>query len=281
MEGVCIGILAGILLLFGLYLYLIAPNLLRRKKGLKPPSPSYFAHRGLHDEETPENSLAAFQRAIDGGYGIELDVRLSRDGALVVYHDPSALRLCGVDSLIEKMTLSELRELRLKGTAEGIPTLREALEAIGGRVPLIVEIKADQPLGANLASRAYEECLREYQGEWWVESFDPRIVRWFRKNVPEAVRGQLAYDPAKIGKDRPLLMALGAHLLMNALSRPDFVAYGCKTRQNPSFRLMKRLFRPVLVAWTVESEEESQQLNGQFDAQIFEGFMPSALIKRS
>ena len=280
MEGAFIGILAGILLLFGLYLYLIAPNLLRRKKGLKPPSPSYFAHRGLHDEETPENSLAAFRRAIDGGYGIELDVRISLDGEMMVFHDPNAKGLCGVDRLIQDMTLSELRALRLSGTGEGIPTLREALDLIDGKAPLIVEIKQDQPLGTALAGRVYD-AMRAYKGTWWVESFDPRIVRWFRLHAPHVVRGQLAYDPAKLGMARPLLMVLGAHLMMNALSRPDFVAYGCKTRQNPSFRLMKRLFRSVLVAWTVESEEESQQLNGQFDAQIFEGFTPSALIKRS
>lgn len=271
--GVLIGAVCVMALLGTLYLALIAPNVMQRKRDLRPVKTVMYAHRGLHDESTPENSLAAFRRAVEKGYGIEWDVRSTRDGEMILYHDASALRLCGVDRMLGEMTLEEVRSLRLNGTREGIPTLAEALALVNGRVPLIVEIKHDQPLGVALAERVYGQ-MKEYAGPWWVESFDPRIVRWFRRHAPQIVRGQLAYDPAQLGKKRTMVETLGAHLLMHVLSRPDFVAYGCKTSRNHSFRVVRRLFHPVTVAWTVESQEESQRLRSQFDVQIFEGFEP-------
>ena len=270
---VWIGLFACLLLLIGLYLFLIAPNVLRRKKDIRPLRAVWYAHRGLHGAGIPENSLAAFRSAAEKGYGIELDVRPSRDGQLIIHHDPSAMRTCGVDSLIADMTLTDIQSLRLSGTDQSPPTLPEALSLIGGRVPLIVEIKPDQPLGVSLAEKVYA-CMRTYAGPWWVESFDPRIVRWFRRRAPDVIRGQLAFDPAGLGLKRSFLTALGAHMMMNVLSRPDFVAYSCRCRGNVSFRIMRRLYRPVLAAWTVKTPEESQDLRTAFDVQIFEGFEP-------
>lgn len=256
------------------YLFLIAPNLVRRKRGITAAQTTkLYAHRGLHGEGAPENSLAAYRRAVERGYGVEWDVRAAGDGTLILCHDANALRMCGVDRLLSDMTIEEVRSLRLGGTEEGIPTLEEALRLVEGKIPLIVEIKPDQPLGVGIAKRVWE-TLKDYPGPWWVESFDPRIVRWFRLHAPDAVRGQLAYDPKRIGMPRPFKMALAAHMLMNFLSRPDFVAYGCRTHQNPSFRLMRRLFHPVTAAWTVKSPEESRELSSRYDVQIFEGFLP-------
>ena len=268
MGAVCVLALLGML-----HLFLIAPNTKRKAREMRPVKTVLYAHRGLHDGSAPENSLAAFRRAMEKGCGIEWDVRSTRDGELIIHHDPSALRLCGVDRSLGEMTLEEVRQLRLAGTDEGIPTLAEALALVNGSVPLIVEIKHDQPLGVALAGRVYDQ-MKDYAGPWWVESFDPRIVRWFRRHAPEVIRGQLAYDPRRLGKKRTLMETLGAHLLMNVLSRPDFVAYGCKTSRNYSFRVLRRLFHPVTAAWTVDSQEESQRLRSQFDVQIFEGFEP-------
>ena len=110
-----------------------------------------YAHRGLWNEQIPENSLSAFARAVEAGYGIELDLRRTRDGRIVVFHDENLLRMCGVDARVRDLSLDELRQLRLKGSNETIPTFSEVLRLIGGRVPLMIEIKGE---------RADEKLLR-------------------------------------------------------------------------------------------------------------------------
>ena len=264
--------LAGAAALMGLYLFLIAPKI-RRRGGTPAWFRGYFAHRGLHGGSIPENSLPAFALAAEGGWGIELDVHLTRDGRLVVHHDESLLRTCGVDRLIRDMTLAEISRCRLMGTDNAPPALEAVLSAVGGSAPLIVEIKTAGKRNAELARKVYE-ALSAYSGPWCVESFDPRLLRWFRKHAPAVFRGQLAYDPARLGEKKGVAYALGAHLLMNCISRPDFVAYGHETDANPSFRLMRCLFHPPLAAWTVRSDTASKALEGRYDAQIFEGFLP-------
>ncbi len=254
-----------------LYLFFIAPAI-RRKS---PPAwfRGYFAHRGLHGGSVPENSLQAFRLAAEKGYGIELDVQLTRDGRLAVHHDPSLLRTCGQDRLISRMTLREIQSFPLGNTGGTVPSLEEALSAVDGRVPLIVEIKTAGARNAELAQKA-DRLLRAYGGPYCVESFDPRVLRWFRKHAPEVFRGQLAFDPAARREKRGALVRLGAHLLMNCLSRPDFVAYDHETDRNFSFRMMRCLFHPPLAAWTVRSEARAAALKGRYDVQIFEGFLP-------
>ena len=257
------------------YLFLIAPKVLHRKARTRLLRGVPYAHRGLHGKGIPENSLTAFQRAVDRGYGIELDVHLTRDGQLVVHHDDSLSRMCHVNRNIESMTLDEILDCRLWGTDEKIPTLDQALNVVQGRVPLIVEMKS-----AGEGSKALPEALyrrmRQYDGDWCVESFDPRLIRWFKRYAPSVIRGQLAYDPSKVPQDqhRGLLYWMGARLLMNCISRPDFVAYGYETEGNLSFRVMRMLFQPVLAAWTVRSRKDFERLKDQYDLQIFESFEP-------
>lgn len=262
---------AGAALLYG---FLVAPRWRQKRRRMEKLLGRAYAHRGLHGEGAPENSLAAFRRAAEQGYGIELDVHLTRDGALAVHHDDTLLRLCGVDRAIGDMTMDEIRPLRLAGSEETVPTLEEALEVIAGRAPLIVEMKTgrDRALLAKTVSRA----MRDYPNAWCVESFDPRLLLWFRRHDRQVPRGQLAYDPAQIPEDdrHGARYWIGARLLLNCLSRPDFVAYGYESDRNLSFRLMRALFRPVLAAWTVRSQEESEKLKGKYDLQIFESFLP-------
>ena len=257
-----------------LYLYLIAPGPNARKRGAAIPRVPY-AHRGLHGAEIPENSLAAFRRAAEKGYGIELDVHLTRDGQLAVIHDASLKRMCGVEENVSQMTAGEIRAQRLAGTEEAIPFLEEVLAAIGEhKPPLIVELKSDGNSWRTMPQRVLK-AMQSYQGFWCAESFDPRMMREMKKSAPQTVRGQLAYDPRKIGeKRRGIRYFLGAHLLMDFLSRPDFIAYRHDTDRNFSFRVVRRLFHPVLTAWTVQSPEVFKKLRQSYDVQIFEGFEP-------
>lgn len=272
--GFLFGLLAALLFLAAVYLFLIAPNVLHRKVRCPELTAWYYAHRGLHDDQTPENSLAAFRLAAEAGYGIELDVHLTKDQKLVVHHDNSLKRMCGVDKRISDTALEELRRYSLGGTGEAIPTLDETLELIEGKVPLIIELKSDRRGDTTLARLLYAR-LRAYRGVYCVESFDPLVVRWFKKHAPQVVRGQLAWNKRDSkGKYKSLERFVAGHLMLNFLSRPDFVAYGYKTDQCFSFRVMRNLFRPMLAAWTVRSQEDLEQLRTRYDLQIFEAIRP-------
>ncbi len=257
-----------------LYLYLIAPGPRAGERGNAVPRVPY-AHRGLHGGGVPENSLSAFRLAAEKGYGIELDVHLTRDGRLAVIHDAELDRMCGVNGNVAQMTAREICACRLAGTQERVPLLEEVLKAVGPwKPPLIVELKSDGDSFRTLPGRVLE-AMREYEGFWCAESFDPRMLRALKKRAPRLVRGQLAFDPGKIGeKGRSFYFALGAYLLMDFLSRPDFIAYRHDTDRNFSFRAVRRLFRPTLAAWTVKTPEEFEKLRLSYDVQIFEGFEP-------
>lgn len=270
--GVILGLLRAMVILFAVYCFLCAPNLIRRKLSHRQLTDWDYAHRGLHDKRIPENSMTAFEKAVQGGYGIELDVRVTRDNVLVVHHDETLKRSCGDQRRVCDVPLADLQQLPLFGTNEYIPTFDEVLNLIDGRVPLIVELKTDFSNKA-LASQVYAR-LKRYRGAYCVESFDPFAVRWFKKNAPEVVRGQLAFMPPL--KDKPFVeclrrLALG-NLLVNFLSRPDFIAYGYETDSNLSFRFVANVFRPLLAAWTVKDERTYNELQKYYDIQIFEQF---------
>jgi len=257
-----------------LYLFLIAPNHPRRVLEAFPQR--YFAHRGLHDPDAPENSLSAFRRAVAWGCGIELDVRLTGDGCIIVHHDDSALRMCGADRAISEMTLDEASALRLMGTQERIPSLKDVCALVNGSVPLLIEMKSGR--GSRALPGLLFDQMADYPGRWYVESFDPRMLWWFRRHAPQVLRGQLAYDPCRAGGgERGILYRLGAHMMMNFLSRPDFIAYGWEGDKNLSFRIVRRVFQPPAAAWTVRSATDSRRLEKTYDLQIFEGFCPDSL----
>ena len=257
------------------YLFLIAPNILHRKLRRKELLGWYYAHRGLHDDNhlVPENSLPAFQKAVDKGFGIELDVHLTKDQQLVVHHDNSLKRLCGDSRLISETTLSEIQHLELGQSGESVPTLDQVLALVDGRVPLIIELKSDKQGDTALAT-LLNARMQTYGGVYCVESFDPLLMRWYKKHAPQVIRGQLAADAAEGQKYADFWHFAQANLLGNFLSRPDFVAYGYRTDGNFGFQAMRLLFRPLLVAWTVRSQQNFEKLQKRYDAQIFEAFIP-------
>ncbi len=260
-------------LLFLLYLFLIAPG--KRRKITDIYTHHIYAHRGLHGNGVPENSLAAFRLAVENGYGIELDVQLSRDGIPVVFHDGTLARMCGdtVTGGPVDYTAEELSAMPLAGTGETIPTFREVLDLVDGRVPLVIEIKNDGDCIATC--RAAEELLRTYRGLFCIESFNPLAVAFFKKARPDVVRGVLSERFMKEKHLRKPLYLVLQFLLINVLARPDFIAYDFRDAgKSLSFRLARALGAHT-VAWTVRSEEDAAlaKENG-FDTIIFEHYTP-------
>ena len=214
--------------------YAIAPGHLSRQKRSIFRGVNY-AHRGLHsrDRRIPENSLPAFRRAAREGYGIELDVRLSKDGKVVVFHDDTLDRVCGVPARVDELTWEELRALRLYGTDERIPLFSEVLRSIHGAAALIVELK-NGPRNRELCEKT-KAILEEYRGNVCIESFNPLIVAWFRFHAPQLVRGQLATAFRDYHSDGVKTAAAFVlhNTLLNFLSRPQFIAYRIGRRPLP------------------------------------------------
>lgn len=233
----------------------------------------YYAHRGFHDNKTdaPENSAKAMKLAVENGYGIELDVQLTKDEKVVVFHDSTLKRVCGVDAKVNSMTYEELQKLYLFDSNEKIPLLSDVLQIIDGKVPFIMEVKMVDTR-TRVCELADKE-LENYKGVYCMESFHPFAVQWYRKNRPEIVRGQLAANFKKEGQREGIQEWLVHMLLVNVFGRPDFVAYSHKSANNIS-RGLTRMFGATAVAWTIRSQEEMDRNRKKFDLFIFEGFHP-------
>ena len=237
-----------------------------------------YAHRGLHDGAAgiPENSLAAFRRAVEGGFGAELDVHLMADGNLAVVHDSDLTRVCGKAALVEDLTAADLKDYPLQGTAETIPLLGEVLALFERETPLIIELKAAGGNDEALTDRVME-VLADYGGDYCIESFYPAVVRRLRERYPRVIRGQLSENffrgSETGGLSRPAA-AVMTLLLTTSATRPDFIAYHYTDRGCPSLRLMKKLYGVHEVAWTVRDRAAMEALEREGVTVIFEGFVP-------
>ena len=232
-----------------------------------------FAHRGLHDIKRGlvENTLPAFAAARDAGFGMELDIRFSKDMQVVVFHDDDLLRLAGDARRVRQLTLEELKAIPLAGIDSArIPTLREVLDAVDGKTPLLIELKSG-PDNARLC-QALMDMLADYRGEYIVESFNPLIVAWFRFHAPQVVRGQLV-GPLRIY--RPTVNGIAAFfmagLMANFVSRPDFVAYDANAQRFFSPHFQRFLFRTPMAAWTVRDPALAALIQKRGEISIFEG----------
>ena len=235
------------------------------------------AHCGLHtkDRKVPENSLPAFTAARSGGYGIELDVRLSKDEQVVVFHDDDLSRACGVDKPVGDMTWAELSGLRLFDTEEKIPLLSEALEAIAD-TPVIVEIKSAGANNELLCQKTLHLLLAGGQN-WCVESFDPRVVAWFRKNAPDVLRGQLSCLPKSFDSVSKLTALPLGILLTNFMSRPHFISYS--DEPHPLTVRLCRSMKPLNVVWTISPASDITLCEKENDVVIFEHYTPPPRFK--
>ena len=257
--------LIAIVLLFVLYLLALSGRTGHR--GLRKLRGWGYAHRGLHGNGVPENSMLAFRKALEGGYGIEFDVHLMKDGNLAIIHDSSLKRAASADVLIEDLTTADLANYRLEGTDEKIPLFSELLDLYAGKAPLIIELKAH----GNHAelSKAVCDAMEGYKGVYCMESFDPRVVQWLRKNRPEIIRGQLAENFLKV-KQNPLNIVIKfimTNHLMNFLTMPDFVAYKFADRNTLGTRICRKFWKLQGVSWTIRSQED-------YDTAVKEGWIP-------
>lgn len=242
---------------------------------------SLVAHRGLHNgADRPENSLAAFDAAVREGYCIELDVHLSADGEAVVFHDGNIRRMTGEDAKLSSLTADELREKKLLSSNQYIPRFSEVLNLVGGKVPLVVELKCETETDPSDLCQKVSAMMDEYVaatgGAYSVESFNPYVVKWFRKNRPDVFRGQLSEGFFKKGK-RNFTTFIMEFLLVNVMGRPDFVAYNHRHRSSFSFRVWQSLYRAPYAYWTIKTERELDDLllRDKSGCYIFEGFTPS------
>ena len=266
-------VLAILLALVLVYLLLIRCR--RGHKGLSQLQGWCFAHRGLHGPDAPENSMLAFQRAIDAGYGVELDVHLLADGGLAVMHDFTLRRTTGKDGYLKELTTPQLSEHFLAGTDQTIPEFTEVLKLFDGKVPLIIELKY---VGNNYKKLCENVCkaLEGYKGVYCMECFDPRSVRWLRKNRPDIIRGQLVENYLKTKPiTLPIIVrfALG-NLLSNFLTVPDFVACRYQDRNDLSTRLCSKFWGVQSVTWTIKNPEQLETSLKENRIPIFEDFCP-------
>ncbi len=265
-----VGIVSVLALLICVYLFvLIRPR--RNGKGCEMLKAS-FAHRGLWGGDIAENTMQAFLAAERAGYGIELDVRLTRDKKLVVFHDATLLRMCGDERRVDEVDYAELCKLSVGGGEGRISLLSDVLTAIQD-APLCIEIKADGLSTEVVAATA--ELLDGYRGRFCLESFNPFTLSWLRKNRPEWLRGQLFFDLSydRSGQNK-LFMFFGRLMCFNAIARPDFIAYKYQHDYVPALRIVRRLYKTPMVAWTVEDSTEARRVQSRGDGIIFQHFLP-------
>lgn len=224
-----------------------------------------IAHRGLWGSDIIENTLTAYQKAIDNGYPIEIDIYGTTDGEIVCFHDSTLLRMTGDGGYIYNKSLTELKNLSIFGTNEKIPTLNEVLKLVNGKTPLLIEFK-NQPDNSYIPHAI--EILKEYKGEFAVQSFNPLIINKIRKLAPEFTRGILASKfPDTQSKIEKFVVK---RMPLNFLCKPQFISYDFN---GLPLKKSKRHNLPV-IAWTVRSKKTFEEIKDFCDNIIFEEFIP-------
>ena len=221
-----------------------------------------FAHRGLHGRGVPENSRAAILAAVTEGWGVEIDVRASRDGRAVVFHDAALERMTGERGPVAARGVGELARIKLSRSVETIPTLEEALALVAGRVPLLLELKAPDPAVGALCL-AVRKALARYPGPVGVMSFNPEVPRWFAAHAPTAVRGLVVTETQRDWRGRLERWLSVRH------AKPHFLAYDVRCLPSHLPTRLRAKGMPVF-AWTVRTDTERELARLHADAPIFE-----------
>ena len=227
-----------------------------------------IAHRGLHDNENgvPENSMLAFQRAIENNIPIEFDLHILKDNQIVVFHDDNLKRMTGYDKDIKRCSYGELRDLKLLETDETIPLFKDVLELVDGKVLINVEFKCDNKAG--ILERKACEFLDNYQGKFMVQSFNPLSVKWFKDNRSHFIRGQLSYDFRDM-KMNIIKRFILRKMLLNPLTKPDFISYDIHSISGKQINKIKskgiRLF-----LWPIRTQEDLELAKTYGDSFIYE-----------
>lgn len=262
-----------ILILISSYLFALYPNT-SRKQMLLPYENVFIAHRGLfNNDDIPENTIASFSKAVENGYGIELDVQLTTDNKLVVFHDESLNRMTGVDLVLHECSYEEIKNIKLLDTQLTIPLFEDVLKLLKPDTPLIIEIK---PEGRFIeTTKATVQTMKNYKGLYNIESFNPLVVKYLKDNEPQIIRGQLSENYFKTkNKLNTLLKFILTNLLFNFINKPDYIAYDCINTNNLSFRIISKLYKAECIAWTIKSQEQLEQNKKYYKCFIFDSFIP-------
>ena len=232
-----------------------------------------IAHRGLHNDKMPENTMPAFRAAIEKGYAIETDVRWTKDDQLIIFHDETLKRVAKINKRVRDCTLEQLRKIRLNG--EHIPLFSELLEEVNGRVPLLIEIKHIRFSDPKKYIGQIESLLAAYNGSYAIQSFQPMYVRRYKKLHPEISCGVLAMAEYSkwtfFGSHWWRLAGFTIkHMSLNFLAHPDFISY--RTEDLPRKSVEK--FKGKKFAWVVRGAEEEARVRPFVDNIIFENYLP-------
>lgn len=227
-----------------------------------------IAHRGLWNENFIENSLLAYQNAIDNGFAIEIDLYLSTDNVLYSFHDKTLDRMTGEKGFIYQKSSSEIEKLSLLDSDHKIPTFKQVLDLVDGKVPLLIEIK-NQP-NKKIVERVVN-ALKDYKGEYAIQSFNPIYLLKLKKIAPYIVRGILSTNEKEhLKHEKPLTRFIIKNMSLNFLVKPNFISYN-----KNGFPLKKRKIKnKIVLAWTVLSANEHKKISPFIDNIIFEGFTP-------
>ena len=257
--------------IIGLYLFMICPKL-RHRNNMDMFCSAPVAHRGIHDNKTvPENSLPAFSAAAEAGCGIELDVQFTKDRQLVVFHDDNLSRMCGDDRLVIDVTYDELSKMRLLDSDEKIPLLSEVLETVGGRVPLLIEMKNERRVVWELP-RALYSIMKDYKGVYAIESFNPVFLRKYKKFDKTIARGMLSMRFGEFKdqcrRHQRLIALTLENLMWNFMAKPDFIAYRITDYKKVSLRLNHLLGAPTVAWGTTDPSDINTRTKKYFDGFI-------------
>ncbi len=228
-----------------------------------------IAHRGLNNDNIPENSLMAFTEAVKCGYNIELDVQMLATGEIVVFHDENTLRLTGQDNLIQSLKYEDIKKLRLSSTSQQIPTFEQVLSVVDGKVGILIEIKNHKNIG--ILEDKLINILKNYNGAHAIQSFNPFIIKYIKKNAPQIPCGQLSsyFENENMSK---FLKFILKHMFLNHFIKPDFISYNVEQLPNKYVRKFRHI---PLLAWTVRSLQKWNSIKNYCDNIIFEGFLPN------
>ena len=225
-----------------------------------------ISHRGIHDNiKVYENTLEAFKLAMKKNYTIELDIHLTKDQQIVVYHDYNMKRILQKDNTIENTTYEEINNQKIIH----VPTLKEVLSLINGKVPLLIEIKQKSKVGP--LEEELMNILKDYNGEYAIQSFNVMTLYWLKRHYPKILRGQLSYNYKTI-KMNPISKLLLKNMKFNFLTKPNFISY--KYNELSTKKINKYKKKGItLLAWTIDNKKEYNKYKEEYDNLICEKFI--------
>ncbi|MGL6104996.1 glycerophosphodiester phosphodiesterase [Romboutsia sp.] len=231
-----------------------------------------IAHRGLFNETNPENSIAAFKNSIENNYAIELDAQFTKDKEVVVFHDDNLERMTGNTKDVSELEYMELKELKLNNSNESIPLLKDVLKVVGGKVPILIEIKDCKNI-KELGEATYK-ITQNYKGKYAVQSFNPFVLEWYKKNASEVARGQLSgtFSDEK-GNLKSYEIFLLKNIMLNFKSRPNFMSYELSGLPNSRVEQLRNKDIPI-ISWTIRNKDDLKKAYKYSDNIIFDNMMP-------